>query len=121
MTPRPRTSKKKHLIALEPPVMKKLQALSSKYGKPVGDIIEGLVKFAGSQVHTDEEYVRRFSDRLEQCLVSAGTRSGWVGDEAEELIKGFENWANLARQAGDESSAKQAEAQIERLKAEYGI
>lgn len=92
MTPRPKTYKKKYQIAIDPDVMDTMKSLAIKYQKPIGEIVEGLVKFTDSaRFITDDVYVTRFNALLETCLYNAGNRGGWVlpegGESAEDFIK----------------------------------
>lgn len=46
MSPRPRTTKKKFHVALEPDVMEELKRLSEEHSVPVGDVVEALLEVA---------------------------------------------------------------------------
>lgn len=65
--------KKTYSFRAEPGVMKSLKLLSALYGKPLGDIIEGLIDFSESaHIIKDEDFQRRFKALFDQVMVNAG-------------------------------------------------
>lgn len=80
MSPRPRSTKSKYHIALDEHVMKELKLLGVEHGKPVGDIIAGLLDFA----NVDRRLLGGFSPLFEHLLEEAFRRS--VMEFKEELF-----------------------------------
>jgi hypothetical protein len=109
MTPRPRSSKTKHQIALEPKVMRTLRILAVEHGKPIGDIIQGLVDFTESaRFVSDEMFVKRFNALLETCLANAGSEAGWIVPEGNETAVEF-----VKRKTLEDLEAQKAELEAE--------
>lgn len=118
MAPRPRTSSKsKFHIALEPEVMESLKALAVEYGKPIGDIIEGLIEFTrATRFITDETYVKRSNAMLGMCLVNAGQHGGFVPESVPDGMV-LEYARNKARE-DIEAKKRELEEELRKLKLE---
>lgn len=112
--------KKKTSMFLEESVQNRLSILAARFNKGQSDIIEGLLDFAeclpmhfkGSD---SEAFVINY---LNTCMLKAGGHGrawGWESDKHEELKEQFSRLRDLARAAGDEGTAKQAEAKLEQL------
>ncbi|GEM_PF-5382963 len=88
MSPRPKSDKKKYLIAIQPEVMKGLKHLAVEHEKPVGEIIEGLWNFFNDkkgmfQAHnvTNENKERVFRQVAEVYMRTAGLKTTtWEGE-----------------------------------------
>lgn len=89
----------------------RLKALAAANKCRPGVMIQALVALAAD---ISAEQVQAAVDRAKAA------NSGWVVDRVAELTEHFTRLRDLARQAGDESTARQAEAEVQRLKAEYG-
>lgn len=71
--------KKLTSIRIEPGVIKKLKFLSVEYDRPLGEILEGLVKFSESGEYiTDDRFKKLFHGLLETSIMNTGNRSGWA-------------------------------------------
>ena len=69
-------------IRMEPWTQRDLRALAAQWGKPLGDTVEGLLKFIKyGQAYGDPEFVAKFNMLLEAAMVNTGRRYGWAGDE----------------------------------------
>lgn len=118
--------KKTTSFRLKPKVQAALKKLADHWGKSVGDVIEGLVTFyerpekQGFYIQ-DEKINEKILKLRDQDMANAGHRGRWVVNEAENLIEHFKTLHDLAVQAGDDSTAAQAENQIKRLAEEFGV
>lgn len=106
-------ARKKFHFALEEKIHQKIKELASRHGCRPGNVIEALVIL----VQTGQ---------VGHGVLSSGVQKtrrtwGWEADHVDELIQKFENLRELAKQAGDTSTAAAAEAKIKALRAEYGL
>lgn len=115
MPPRPKTYKKKYQIAIDPKAMDEMKALAVQHGKPVGEVIEGLVDFAASaRFVSDETYIKRFNGMLETCLVNAGQRGGFIPENvSDEMTLEY-----IRRKTREDLEAKKRELEEELRKLE---
>lgn len=128
MTPRPKSSKTKFHIALEPHVSRMLKALAARHACPVGDVVDGLLRCVdGLPSHFGEAVPREaLRDYLAACIADAGRSKGsspapgFIADDVEGHRAYLANTARLAREAGDETTATQFERRLAALDAEYG-
>jgi hypothetical protein len=102
-------AKKITTLRIEPSVMNALKDLAKKHGKPLGDIVEGLVDFIDSaRFVTDDDYVKRFNSILETCLINAGESGGWMVHDDDGLSLAF-----VKRKTLENLEAKKAELEAE--------
>jgi hypothetical protein len=87
-------TKKNTSIWIEPRAQEKLKDLSKKWGKPVGDIIEGLIRF-GERAEKPEKlmYIKdpnvceRITGLYETDMANAGGKAVWVDAKSDEELK----------------------------------
>ena len=73
----------RRLMAMVERRQQKLRKLSAEYNKPIGDIVEGLVKFSESGPRIkDETFQRRFKGLLDTAIRNAG-RIAYRSNEPE--------------------------------------
>lgn len=75
------TGKNKYHIALRPDVHKELRLLGAEWNKPIGDVIEGILKFKKS---LDRYKGNPTKETIDALFLTAMTNAGSVGYRAGE-------------------------------------
>lgn len=101
-------------LRLELDCIDKLKALSEKFNKPLGDVIEGLITFSETQINFDDcpSFNDRFRYLFEASMVNAGIHGGWImtSDMRDDETK----MDYIKRKTAEELEAKAQEAKTER-------
>lgn len=100
------TAHPKFMIALPARAHDHLKDLAKAHRCRPGVMVQALLSLA-DEIPTDT--IKAAVDRAK------ASRSGWVADRVHELREHFTRLRDLAREAGDENTARQAEARIKEL------